>query len=471
MAEDTARSEFDVVIIGGGIAGQAAALDLAGRRFSVALVERDVPGRQHTRSGDLMLQVITRASHLVEEARRASRFGAAVEFRGVNYADLVRRRDEVVKVTLGGRPVARLEQAGIRVVSGHGRLRSAQEVETDGAVLRGRAVLLATGAQPFIPAIPGLDDLGFLVPDTVLDYYHRPRTLIVLGGGAVGVTFAQAFRRFGAGVTLIERAPRILTDAEPEISEAMSRALQDDGVRVFTDCTVYGVQEQRDGQHVLRFQRGRNGDQQAVTAEAVLVAAGRVPAVAGLGLEAAGVQVGPRGVVVDPTLRTTAPSVWACGDVVGVFHLAHMAQYEAEVAAQNIASALRGLLPEATVNYTGVPWAYPTDPEIAQVGLREEDARAAGRAVVVGRARFADLSRAVTLDEARGLVKVVADAETARVLGVHIVGPRAAEIISEASLALHTGLTAHDIAHTRHPAASLAEVLRRAAAEAARSLT
>lgn len=221
---------------------------------------------------------------------------------------------------------------------------------------------------------------------------------------------------------------------------------------------------------MLALRRRENGDHQEITAEAILVATGRTPAVEGLGLEAARVQVGARGVEVDAHLRTTSSDVWACGDVVGVFHLVHMAQYEAEIAARNVAASLWGLASEAVADYANVPWAYPTDPEVAQVGLREDDARAKGIPVVVGWASFAELSRAVTLDEARGVVKVVADASTGRLLGVHMVGPRASELISEASLALHAGLTIHDIARTRHPAASLAEALRWAAAAAARTL-
>jgi len=463
------RHSYDLVVIGAGAAGSTAAGEAVGRGARVALVERWKVGGTCLNAGCDPTKTLVRSAEVLHLARTAGRFGIAVEGARADWPAVNRRVAGVIETIRGGDGDRNVRASGIHLVKGDARFVSPHEIEVvvdGGGVerLRAERVIVATGAAAWVPPITGLREAGFLTNVEAVALPALPRSLAIVGGGVVAVEFAQIFARFGVAVTVLAGRDRLLPREEADLTDVLRDVLEREGIRVETGIRVTGV-ESRDGLKCLTGERGERPERITCNVESILLAAGRRPATAGLGLEAAGVEYGDTGILVDAELRTSAPHIWAVGDVVANgYAYTHVADYQARIAEHN---ALSGR-PPRSADYRAVPWAVFTDPELARVGLTEAEARAAGRDVKTATVRVGDLARAIASDETDGLVKLVADRVTGHLLGGHVLAARGGEMLGEVALALRLRLPAAAIAETIHAYPTFSEAVFWAAYELAK---
>lgn len=438
---------MDVIVVGGGPGGYAAALHAARRGDRVTLVEAQGVGGTCLHRGCIPTKAMVEAARMLRDAGRAGDFGIRLGAVSLDYPALLARRDRVVASLVAGLGQL-LRSSGVTVVAGHATLLAGPAVEVGGRRLAADAVVLAPGSLPAVPPIPGGDLPGVVDSDGLLALDRRPESLAIVGGGVIGCEFAAIFAALGTRVGVVELLPRLLPAADEEISRRLTAAFRRQEIAVHTGVRVARIEP---GLRVV-WQDG------ACDAEVVLVAVGRRPNTAGLGCESAGVVLERGAIVVDEHLRTSLPGVWAVGDAVGGAMLAHAAFAQARVAVADLhgdAAVWSGLL---------VPNPVFTHPEVAWAGWTEQEAAARGFAVTVGRFPFAALGRAQVLGETDGLFKLVAAADTGRIVGVHACGPAATELVAEGVLAAQAGLTAEDLEATVHGHPTLSEGLGEAAA-------
>lgn len=448
---------YNMVVIGAGTAGLVTAAGAAGLGAKVALVERHLLGGDCLNVGCVPSKCIIRCSRACADARDAARYGAGIQD-GVE-ADFpaVMERMRRLRAAISHHDAAkRFRDMGVDVFFGEARFTGPDAVEVAGKTLRfGRAVI-ATGARAVRPSLPGLDEAGFLTNETVFSLTERPRRLAVLGAGPLGCELAQAFRRLGSDVTIVERASRILPREDEDAARVLADSFRRDGIVVRENAEATRVS--RSGlDKVLYIER--NGVEEAVAVDKTLVGAGRAPNVQGLNLGAAGVQYDERqGVFVDDTLRTSNPRVYAAGDVRLEHKFTHTADAAARIVLENALfwgrKKLSGLV---------VPWCTYTDPEIAHVGMYAEEARERGITVVTFVRWFSDVDRAIADGEEEGFVKVHVRAGTDKLLGATIVARHAGEMISEVTLAMTAGLGLRAISSVIHPYPTQAEAIRQVA--------
>ncbi len=367
------------------------------------------------------------------------------------------RKDRIVKAnSVGGR---KMERRGIELVKGEARFLSNNEIQVDDERLTAGRFVIATGARPLIPGIDGLADCGCWTSREAVNPDRQPESLAIIGGSAVGCEFAQIYSRLGTRVTIFEAAPVLLNREDAEITSGLAEILESEGIELNLGAAVKGVS--MDGENkVVHYEDGGR-----LVADEVLVAAGRVPAVDGIDIEAAGVAVETGAIAVDAFLRTGVSNIWACGDAIGSPMFSHVATYEGTVAGRNSADGEEGTAVE--VNHRIVPGAVFTDPPLASVGITEDQAIARGLDVSVGRAYFRDTGRADAMGETQGMVKLVAGAD-GELLGAHILGPGADMIIHEAVIVMGSRLGVDALLRPRalHVHPTLSETLARAAAAA-----
>jgi pyruvate/2-oxoglutarate dehydrogenase complex dihydrolipoamide dehydrogenase (E3) component len=437
---------YDLIVVGAGAAGSTAAAEARGRGARVAMVEQWKVGGTCLNAGCDPTKALVRAARALHETQTASRFGIAVQDARVDWPRVIDRVERVIDTIRGGDGDRNIREAGIDLRKGHARLLSPTEVSVEGDVLRGEAVILATGVRAFIPAIPGLRDVGFITNVEAVALPALPRSLAIIGGGTIAMEFAQIFARFGVEVTVLGRNPRLLPLEEPELVDILRELLVQEGVRIETGVTLECVSATGDRKRIVA-RRDLEGARFEVEADEILVAAGRTPLVEDLGLETAGVVYDTTGIVADGALRTSAPGIWAAGDCVsGTPRFTSLADHQGRVAAHN---ALGGL-PVRDAVETVVPTAVFTDPELGRVGLTEAAARQAGYAVRAETVPMRDLARAVITGETAGGVKLIADAATGRLLGGSVLAAGGGELLGEIALAVRLGLTCHAIADTLH---------------------
>ncbi len=447
---------FDLVVIGAGSAGFSAAITAAEEGARVLLVGEGTIGGTCVNIGCVPSKALIRAAEALHAARRAPRFaGIRAQAQLVDWAALVAQKDELVS-TLRRKKYVDLLPAYPTVTyrDGHARL-VPDGVAIDGQVVRCPRVIIATGARPDIPAIPGLAEVPYLTSTTALSCPHLPKHLIVLGGGYVGCELAQAFRRFGARVTVVDIAP-LLMAAEPEIRAILRESFAEEGITLHERTQVHAVAGKEDRITLDLEQAGRRFQ---VTGDALLVATGRRANTEELGLEELGIATGPGGrIPVDAHMRTTRPGIYAAGDVTDRDPFVYMAAHGARIAALN---ALHGN--RHRYDDSAVPWVVFTDPEIAGVGLSEEAARQSGHAVETRVLPLAEVPRAVVARDRRGMIKLVADAGTGRLIGAQIAASHASDVVQTAALALKTGMRVQDLAETIFPYLTMVEGLKLAA--------
>jgi pyruvate/2-oxoglutarate dehydrogenase complex dihydrolipoamide dehydrogenase (E3) component len=442
---------YDLIVIGAGAAGSTAASEARGQGARVAMVEQWKVGGTCLNAGCDPTKALVRAAHALHEARHANRFGVTVADARADWPAVIDRVERVIDTIRGGDGDRNIREMGIDLRKGHARLRAPGVVEVGGDVLRGEAVILATGARAWVPPVPGLLDTGFITNVEAVTIPVLPRSLVIFGAGTIAMEFAQVFARFGVEVTVLGRNARLLPREEPELAAMLREFLTGEGVRIETGVTVERVECLSEGKRITVLRGDTRFD---VVADEILVAAGRTPNVNDLGLDAVDVVYGEAGIVVDATLQTTAPGIWAAGDcVAGAPRYTSLADHQARVAAHN---ALGGMPPREAA--TGVvPWAIFTDPELGRVGFTEEAARQSGLVVRAETVPMRDLARAVITGETAGAVKLVAEAGTGRLVGGSVLATGGGELLGEIALAVRLGLSCRAIADTLHAYPTMSE--------------
>jgi dihydrolipoamide dehydrogenase len=439
----------DVVIVGTGPGGYVCAIRCAQLGLSVATVEDDRPGGICLNWGCIPTKALLRNAEVVGLFEHAADFGIAVSGVKPDYAAAVKRSRQVAdRMAKGVEFLFRKNK--ITLVPGRGTLKSRGTVEVKGAdgkvtTLEARAVVIATGSEP--RSLPGvtIDESRVLSSTGALRNERPPKSVVIIGAGAVGVEFADVYRAYGVTVTVLEALPRVVPIEDAEVSAQLARAFARRGITVKTGVKVTGVKPDGDGVAV-------ETEGEKLRVDQVLMAVGRAARVGGLGLETAGVAVERGFVKVSPTMQTSVPGVYAIGDAAGPPLLAHKASAEGIVAAEVIA----GRQPRA-VDYGNVPSCTYCRPQIASIGITEERARSNGREITVGKFPFTASGKAVALGETDGFVKVVADKATGEILGAHIIGPEATENIHEFAVGRTLEATLEEMIHTIHAHPTLSE--------------
>ncbi|MGH2497476.1 MAG: mercury(II) reductase [Ktedonobacteraceae bacterium] len=465
------QKHYDLVILGSGSTAFAAALHAAELGKSVVMTESRTVGGTCANRGCLPSKNLIEAARLVYDAAHPRYPGLSPVRMAVNWAELVAQKDEIIEEYRAHKYENLLDDPDhMQIVPGHARLVSDHEVEVqsiDGPLrLLGEQILIATGSTPRIPAVPGLSDVPYLTSDLLsaaddpwgTELREQPRSMLILGGGYIALELGQMFARFGTEVTLITRGQSILSSYEPEIAEALSEILQEEGLRIVSEAQVYGVERSQEGIALLVK---RHGSLHTFTAEKLLIATGRRPNTGEIGLERAGVQVDEAGAVrVDRALRTNVLHIWAAGDVIGREAGSQMATpvgaRDGKIAAHN---ALSGEALQK-VDHSIVPRAIFTDPQVAVVGMTDEEANATGIVCECNTIPLSVVPRAGAIRDTRGVIKMVIERESRRVVGISMLGVNAGEVIHEAAMALRFGATTDDFIDLMHVYPTMAEALR-----------
>jgi pyruvate/2-oxoglutarate dehydrogenase complex dihydrolipoamide dehydrogenase (E3) component len=448
---------YNLVVVGGGTAGLVSAAGAALLGARVALVERHLLGGDCLVTGCVPSKALIRSSRAAAEVAGAARFGIrAAGAAEADFAAVMERLREARAEISHHDALRRFRDFGVDIFLGDGRFGGPDVVEVGETSLRFKKAVIATGGRPVTPAVPGLHEAGFLTNETVFNLTELPRRLMVVGGGPVGTELAQAFARLGSRVTLVELLPRFLPNEDTDAAELLSRRLVADGVRLRLGTALKRVEVTPDGKRALLE---RDGAEESVTVDALLVGVGRAPNVDRLGLDLAGVEHGREGVRVDDRLRTSNPRIFAAGDVALSHKFTHTADAAARIILQN------ALFPGPRKKLSGlvVPWCTYTSPEIAHVGLYEEEAHGRGIPVETIRVEMSDVDRAIVDGETEGFLKIHLRRGTDSILGATIVDEHAGEMISEITLAMTAGVGLGAISNVIHPYPTRAEAIKKAA--------
>ncbi len=452
--------DTNLVVIGAGSAGLVSAYIAAASKAKVTLVERERMGGDCLNTGCVPSKALIKSASIAAYLRRGEEFGVHAGDIRIDFPRVMERVQEVIARIEPHDSVERYTSLGVDCVAGNARITSPWTVDVDGREITTRSIIIASGGRPAVPPIPGLADCDYLTSDTLWDLRELPRRLLVLGGGPIGCELAQAFARLGSKVTLVEMLPRLLLREDEEASQLLVESLKRDGVNVLTGHRAEEFR-QESGAHIAKC--SSESGTIDIPFDKVLVAVGRRANTDNLGLENAGVELNDNGTVrVNDHLQTSCENIYACGDVAGPYQLTHAASHQAWYCAMN---ALFGTFKKFRVDYSVLPWATFTDPEVARVGLIEADAKEQGIAVDVTRYGIDDLDRAIADGEAKGFVKVVTKAGSDKILGVTIVGHHAGDLIAEYVGAMRHGRGLRSILNTIHIYPTLAEANRFAAGE------
>ncbi len=455
-----AKFDRNLVVIGGGSAGLVTAYIAAAVKARVTLIEKHKMGGDCLNTGCVPSKALIRSAKFLSHISRAEEFGfraftnlsASADF---SFAEVMERVRKVVQTVEPHDSVERYTGLGVEVVEGTAKLVSPWEVEVtrnNGAreKLSTRSIVIAAGARPFVPPIPGIDEVGYLTSDTVWDLRELPRRLVVLGGGPIGCELTQAFARFGARVSQVEMLPRLMIREDPEVSDLVAARFRQEGVDVLLKHKAKAFTIENGEKTLIAEHEGR---EVRIPFDAVLVAVGRVANLKGYGLEEIGIAA-TRTVDTNEFLQTTYPNIYACGDVAGPYQFTHTAAHQAWYAAVN---ALFDPFRKFRADYSVIPWATFTEPEVARVGVNETEAKEKGIAYEVARYDIDDLDRAIADSEAHGFIKVLTVPGKDRILGVTIVGEHAGDLIAEYVLAMKHGIGLNKILGTIHIYPTLAE--------------
>jgi pyruvate/2-oxoglutarate dehydrogenase complex dihydrolipoamide dehydrogenase (E3) component len=443
------NDEYDLVAVGGGTAGLVSAAGGAYLGIRSAIVERAALGGDCLWTGCVPSKALIASARLAHAMRHADRLGLQPAAPKHAFADVMARMRSARGVVEHHDDPERFRAMGVDVHFGSARFLSPREVEVDGVGrIRSRRFVIATGAVPVAPPIPGLEEIGYLDHHTLFDIDELPARVGVLGGGPIGLEIAQVLARLGARVTVLERMPRVLPKEDEDIAAMLLEMLRAEGIDIRVGEKVVGVERDGDARALLTEGGGRT------VVDDIFVATGRRPALDGLELDRAGVQVRDGAVVVDDSLRTSSPGIWAAGDVTGGLQFTHVADYMAKTVLRN------ALIPGSVrVDYDNVPWVTYTDPEVAHVGWSQERAEAEGGTTYTY--GLDDLDRAIVDGTDRGIVKISAD-RRGRILGATILGSHAGELLMPVVLARKHGLRLSDLSGTIFPYPTMVEGVKRA---------
>lgn len=458
-----ARMDYDMVIVGGGVGGLVTASGLARLGAQVCLVEKEEGklGGDCLYYGCVPSKTLIRTAALAQRMREADRVGLTPHDPAVDFSAVMDRMWSVIEHLEEHDDPERFRRMGVDVRFGEGSFRDPHAFELDGEVLTGRRFLIATGSRPAVPPIDGIERVDYLTNETALRMETLPESMIVVGGGPIGLELGQTFHRLGCDVSVIETLPCILPKEDEEIACLAHEQLEEDGLTIHTEVRANRV-EQDDG--AITVHTETNDRQTTLRAESLLMATGRRPNLEGLDLEAAGVEHEKSGIPVDRTMRSSQSHIYAVGDVTGLYPFTHVAEYQAGIVVGNIMAAPVPFY-RRKADYDVVPWCTFTDPEVARVGLTEEEAveQHGEDGVRVDRFSFEDQDRAVIEAKNRGMVKLVYRKKWLGVelVGAHIVGPSAGEIIHEYVLAMNNGVPPSGISGTIHVYPTVSQAVKR----------
>ncbi|MDB5394685.1 MAG: mercuric reductase [Rhodospirillales bacterium] len=453
------RFDYNMVVVGAGSAGLVSALIAATVKAKVALIEKDKMGGDCLNTGCVPSKALIRSTRLLSYAHRASEFGFKSLSIDFDFAQVMERVQRVVRAIEPHDSPDRYTALGVECIAGEARIRDPYRVEVNGRVLTTRTIVVATGAEPIVPPIPGIADVPTVTSETIWSLRALPPRLLVLGGGPIGCELAQCFARLGSKVTIVDMAPRLLTKEDPEIAEMVADRFRREGITLVLGRKAAAFDKRLEGSVLVA--ESALGDTVEIPFDLTLLALGRRARVKGFGLEELGVRIADQGTIeADPYLRTNIPNIHVCGDVAGPYQFTHVASQQAWYASVN---ALFGRFYKVRADYRIVPWTTFTDPEVARVGLSEDEARARNIAVEITRYDIADLDRAITDEEAHGIVKILTPPGRDTILGVTIVGQDAGDLIAELVLAMKQRIGLKKIFGTIHIYPTLAEANKYAA--------
>ena len=457
------RFDSNVVVIGAGSGGLVTAYIAAAVKAKVALIEKHKMGGDCLNTGCVPSKALIRSSRLLAQMQRAADLGIKRADAEFDFADVMNRVQSVIKTVEPHDSVQRYSDLGVEVIEGEAKIVSPWEVQVtattgESRTITTRSIVIAAGSRPAVPPIPGIEKIGYLTSDNIWNLRELPKRFVVLGGGPIGCEFAQSFARFGSKVTQVEMAPRLLIREDPDVSQTVMDKFRQEGIDVLVEHTARRFIIEN-GKKLLIAEH--QGQEIRIPFDQVLLAIGRVANIEGYGLDELAVEVSPkRTIEINEFQQTNYPNIFACGDVSGPFQFTHAAAHQAWYAAVN---ALFGSITKFRTDYSVIPWATFIDPEVARVGLNEQDAKEQGIAYEVSTYGMADLDRAIADGVAQGFVKVLTLPGKDRILGVTIVGEHAGDLIAEFVLAMKNNIGLNKLLGTIHIYPTMAEANKYAA--------
>ncbi|OFZ30075.1 MAG: dihydrolipoyl dehydrogenase [Bdellovibrionales bacterium RIFCSPHIGHO2_01_FULL_40_29] len=454
------KFDYNMIVIGGGSAGLVSAYIASAVKAKVALIEKHKMGGDCLNTGCVPSKALIRSAKIFNYFRRANEFGLETTTNPqINFSKVMERVQRVIHEIEPHDSIERYTQLGVECVTGEAKIISPYEVQVNGQILTTKNIVIATGARPLVPKIPGLELVNPLTSDTIWNLRERPSKLVVLGGGPIGCELAQSFARLGSHVTLVEMSNRIMIREDEDVSDVVTTSFKSEGVRILTSHKALRIEKNENGARLICE---CSGQEVVIEFDQILLALGRRANVTGFGLEELGVEISNRGTVVaNEFLQTTNfPNIYTCGDVTGPYQFTHTAAHQAWYVAVN---ALFSPFKSFKVDYRVIPWCTFSDPEVARVGLNEAEANEKGIKYHVTKYGIDDLDRAIADSEAHGFVKVLTVPGRDKILGVTIVGHHAGDIISEYVTAMKYGLGLNKILGTIHIYPTLSEANKYAA--------
>ena len=449
-----ARFDRNLIVIGAGSGGLVSAYIAAAIEANVSLVEKSKMGGDCLNYGCVPSKALIRCAKAAQQARHSAKFGVLVDAPRVDFKLAMQHVKHSIDAIAPHDSVERYTSLGVECLSGEARVVDPYRVEINGEILSTRNIILATGGSPAVPDLPGLSDIDFLTSDNVWELTELPSRLVVLGGGPIGCELSQAFARLGSEVTLVQRGNRLLPREDADVSNLVAERFHEEGIRILTETDTLEI-DTSNGETVLRGRDRNSGDEVSVGFDRLLLATGRKARSDAAGVSELGIETRDDGTIkTDRYLRTNLPTVYACGDVTGPYQFTHAASHQAWYATVN---ALFAGFKKFAVDYRVIPWCTFTDPEVARVGLNEQQAKQQGVKFEVTRYGIDDLDRAITDGVAHGFVKVLTVPGKDKILGATIVGEHAGELLAEFVLAMKNNLGLNKILATIHSYPTLAE--------------
>ena len=445
---------YDIIVIGGGAGGLTAAKTARGFGKSVAIVEKtDRLGGECTWTGCVPSKTLIHAAHTAHTIAQAKSQGISVKDADIDTSQVMKYVRSIVREVYTTHTPEEIEKFGVDLYFGAPHFIDAHTVSVSGKQLRGKKIIITTGSSPFVPPIPGIDVVDYLTNENLFDLQELPPSIIILGGGPIGAEIASALNRLGVKTTIVEMNNHILSHDDPELVTLLTKMLTQEGVQIETGMKA--TQVAQSGTEVTVTVTSSNRQEKQLTAQKLLVATGRKPNIDGLGLEKIGVKTNKRGIIVNNTLQTSVSHIYACGDVVGPYQFSHMAWYQAVTATRN------AIIPifKKKIDYRHTIWVTFTAPELATAGLTETQAREQyGDRITVHRRDYSTIDRGHTDGTTQGIVKIICD-KRGKILGIHILGARAGDIIHEPHLAKVRGIPLHALQEVIHAYPTYAELL------------
>lgn len=443
---------YDLVVIGAGPGGYVAAIRAAQLGMKTAIVEKDACGGTCLNYGCIPTKALYKNAEVVDEIARAAEFGVDVRGYSIDMEKVQARKAKIVK-TLSGGVEGLLKANKVELVRGAAKIIAPGKVEVDGKVLETGKILIASGSKSSKPPIKGIDNPGVITSKEALEMDHVPGKIVIIGGGVIGIEFAGIYRAFGAEVTVVEFMPKIIPAVDKEITDRLQKLLEKKGIRFMVGTRVEEISKSGSA---LSVTVDKAGEKSSLPCDQVLVSTGRELDIEGLNLDGLGVAYDRKGVKVDENYMTSVPGIYAIGDVIGGVMLAHVASEEGKVCVERMAGE------DARVDYDLIPSAIFTFPDVASIGLSEEQAKERGLEYEVGKFQFAGNGKALTMNAAEGMMKVIVSKDKQKILGVHIVGPNASDLLAEAAIAMRGEFTVEEAANTMHGHPTLSEAFEEA---------